>query len=506
MPVGLSPAFAQFLDTYSVKTIANAAAAAAAAASAADEFSTSGGGLKGGAGPMQEATHFSLAGGKYIIPMHENQRFLRLYAEEWRLYPDDRLFFIERKTPFFRMHFDLDMVQPEAPTHDHMLELAKLFSATMRTYYNPEAVKPNTFVCIVLCAPSMPKRGWPVPGEPEAEAPIVQKTGYHMIWPFLTVDREQALLLRAGCVVKATQILGPREPPMNPYYDMIDKTVLEENGLRMVGSDKVKTCMPCKGKGVLRPPLVSAAEDCHWCGRSGRISERRVYRPDFVVGPDLEIDQARMNGITGVPNRYNCARFCSIRTSSTESTPSFKPPSSLAATCAALEDAPKAQRRRVNPNGGGSSAAVEIKPQTAIFKMVQDFLRTQMGGEQWAGVELSHFNFSEAHKCYIAKVAGEGSSYCMNVRRCHGSSRIFFVLKPNGVQQHCYSKKEGTTETKCKSYAGPVVKLTPVLLGALFQTAVKAAPTNGITLPPPEVLQEKTAEQRNAMAAIISIT
>lgn len=479
MPDGLSPEFAEFLDTFSMRK------------SSTDHESK-----EGATRDAKEPTHFSLAGGKYFIPMEHNQRFLHLYAEEWRRFPENRLFFIERKTPVFRMHFDLDMVQPVAPTDAEMLSLARLFCSAMKLQYSVSDIDPRTFVCIVLKAPSMPKKGWP--GEDGSEPPLVEKTGYHMIWPFLYVTQEQALQLREVCVVKANQ-MGPRLPPCNPYSDMIDTTVLLENGLRMVGSDKVKTCGACKGKGKPHAPAEGRGrgelkEQCHWCAGSGRLAENRVYKPDFVLGPDNNLDEKRLQGITGVQNRLPCARFCSIRSSSTP-TPTFKPLSNI--PCPTLTKLRTSGKRRL-PASAESAASVgesgesttvsgsgnerEVSPSTALFKLAQEFLRIGMGGEQWAAVELWKLTFLFSHNQYRAKVRGEGASFCTNVRRCHTSSTVYFIFKSDGVVQRCYCKKEGTADTPCSKFTGPLARYGSrfaTLKNALFQTQTEAAASAG---------------------------
>lgn len=497
MPDGLSAEFAEFLDKFSMRKVTEQA-----------ENGESG-------KDTREPTHFSLAGGKYFIPMEHNQRFLQLYSEEWRRFPENRLFFIERKTPVFRMHFDLDMVQRLVPSEEEMLTLTRLFCNAMKLQYSVAEIDPRTFLCIVLKAPSMPKKGWPSEdgGEPE----MVLKTGYHMIWPFLYVTQEQALQLREVCVVKANQ-MGPRMPPSNPYSDMIDTTVLLENGLRMVGSDKVKTCSSCKGKGK-----KETKTPCHWCGGSGRLAEGRIYKPEFILGPDNMTDPVRLDAISGVQNRFTCARFCSIRSSSTP-TPTFRPLTNM--PCPSLNKLRASGKRRLADTGGGAGTSVstggdatasssssssgsgnerEVSPSTALFKLAQDFLRTGLGGEQWSALELWKLTFLFSHNQYRAKVRGEGANYCTNVRRCHTSSTIYFIFKSDGVVQRCYCKKEGTADTPCSKYTGPLAKYGKftTLKNALFQTQSEAAQSAGPSsveelvahLPPEKrarLLQDKT--------------
>ena len=48
------------------------------------------------------------------------------------------------------------------------------------------------------------------------------------------------------------------------------------------------------------------------------------------------------------------------------------------------------------------------------------------------------------HK-YIVTVKGEGSSYCLNMKRDHFSNRIYFEVTPEGVAQRCFGQRTRVT-------------------------------------------------------------
>jgi len=433
--------------------------------------------------PAAQATHFSYAGAKYEIPDALHLEWLKMYAAELERNTHS-LYLIERRTPVFRMHFDLDILQMEEATPEDALTYARLFSGVFRSFYPTVAANCRTFVCIILGAPSKPARGWLRADDVEAD--IVVKTGFHLIWPWLCVSQEQSLRLRESCVVAATKHLPPRVPPMNPYADVIDESVLLTNGLRMVGSDKCAACKDCKGSGK----NVRFGGDCADCAGARFLSENRRYMPVLVMDENGESNAAQLASITQPENLYDCVRLCSIRSSHKKAKKGYKPPP-LAPPSTAVANLKAEQQRQRNrrpvtsddrefrddkASNGQLSDAEEISPGTLLFCMMQEFIQTRTGS-QWADLEMKKFFLQKKSNRYLAKVKGMGASYCTNVNRAHGSSTIYFVVEPAGVSQRCYSKKEGLGDVPCKKYKGPLVELTAALRQALFAPP-EAEPTD----------------------------
>ena len=69
------------------------------------------------------------------------------------------------------------------------------------------------------------------------------------------------------------------------------------------------------------------------------------------------------------------------------------------------------------------------------------------------------------------------NNFCMNVGRNHTSSGIYFQIKPTGVCQRCFCKKnvtDGRSNGVCGNYSSPEVPLTQILHKSLFgNTKVK---------------------------------
>lgn len=414
----------------------------------------------------EEATHYCLVGGKYSIPQERHGEWLEQYARHLQV-SSEPVYFVERRTPLFRMHYDWDMIQPDVPSLQDVVAMVRICTAVFRRFY-PDTPDDNRFTAIVLRSPTMAKK---VCAEGSSMPVPVQKTGFHIIWPLLVVGQVQALTMREACVVELVRSLPPRVFPANPVEEVVDDCVLLDNGLRMVGSDKARQCDVCNGKGRLN------GENCMNC-RYGRLPERRVYTPFCVVADSGELDDERLRVLQREENKLPLVSCCSIRSFRAAPSPGYVKPALLPEVTPelvskekkrqAMQKARVATGKPVCESGiKWLSDATPIERGSVLFQQMQEFVQKKMGRPEWAQMQLRTFLFSPSACRYFIKVWSEGSRWCGNVGREHGSSTIFFVVTKNGVMQKCFSKKK-TTEPYCCQYASPAVKLTRMLHAVLF--------------------------------------
>lgn len=463
-----------------------------------------------------EATHYSLSGGKFKFT--DGDEFLRLYANEHRL--NHALFMIEKRTPVFRMHFDIDMVQAEPPSEQDVVQLVNLCTEVFKTFYPgitpKQATKMHLFHCVVLRAPSCPKRGWP--GADDVEPPMVTKTGFHFLWPWLQVTQEQALRLRESCVASANNLLGARKTPSNPFYDVIDETVLLQNGLRMLGSDKCEPCGECKNKKQDR--------DTCTCAGWGYVQQFRPYELYRWVNGTGTLEPGKLKKLMNPEDPLTALQVCSIRCTDDKlvATPGYVVPA-LAPPCTGVEvlrEKAAAQQKRQRKKQCPAAAddrelkddksanhilkkGTEIGVNTELVQKVQEFIRGM--GPQWGSIQVKQFYMLQNASRYWVKVCGDGASYCTNVNRAHHSSSIYFNIDSTGITQRCYSKKEGVVNVACKSYASPVTPLPQLLLNALFTSpeTLRRVESEREALempePPAELIKSMTPDQIAAVKA-----
>lgn len=409
-------------------------------------------------------THMSLAGGPYgrlSIPDEMHEAWLRVYTAELKKNKHS-LFFAERRTPIFRMHFDLDFCETEPVGLHTLTAIARECRRVFRPFFPTVPEDAPMWRCVLLVASPKPATGPPVTEDDDG---VRVKSGCHMLWPWMYVNQVQALQLRANVVDTLVRTWPPRPPTANSYDDVVDRTVLKSNGLRMMGSDKASRCKKCN--------TPAARNNCKPCKGTGVIAENRPYTLSMVLNatgePDVERLEAWKNDL------FKCVRFTSIRSSRVEHSAGFVVPSH-----AVVDACVKMARKKAGRGAAGTAGAVAtpreamgllgsvtIDPSSRIFSEMQSFLTTHTCG-QWSGLRISHLYIQHNLGRYTVNVTGPGSSFCTHVGRAHTSSTVYFTVERDGVRQRCFSPKVHTDGTICRKYVGPPAPLTQWLLEAMF--------------------------------------
>jgi hypothetical protein len=154
--------------------------------------------------------------GRLVIPDEMRDTWLKEYAKEL-MRGAHSLYFAERKTPVFRMHFDLDFKQAAAVRLPELTALALAATTVFRDFYPGVAADAPAWRIMVLTAPPKPTR---------TDGVELVKSGCHLIWPELHVDQGIALQLRLNFVAHLTRTWPARVAGSNSYDDVVDETVL----------------------------------------------------------------------------------------------------------------------------------------------------------------------------------------------------------------------------------------------------------------------------------------
>lgn len=385
--------------------------------------------------PLKE-THMSLIGGLHgrLLIGTEHTAWLRTYTTELER-NHHSLFLAERRTPIFRMHFDLDFSQPTAVTSDELVDIARSVVKVFRGFYPKVPEDDDRWQTVILEAP--PKRV-------EKNGKSLVKSGCHLIWNNLYVDQAIALQMRLNVVDYFNRNGPPRSDECNPYDDVFDKTVLTSNGLRMYGSDKGMICSACRRK----PPQCRS---CETCLGVGVLIENRAYTLSTVVTPNGERDVERTE--RWKRDVYTCVRNSSTRSSHTSPTPGFWVPPN------AVSDAGVKRARRT----GTSIKKTDIDTSSPVMEQ----LRAHIASMNPAWIDLSLKEVLADKDRYICHVQGPGSLYCTNAKRAHSSSEVYFTVSHDGLRQRCFSHKTANG-VRCKQYASPPRSISRWLSEALF--------------------------------------
>jgi len=409
-------------------------------------------------------THMSLAGGPYSrlsIPDEMHESWLRVYAAELAL-DTHSLFFAERRTPIFRMHFDLDFTEVDPVSLHFLMTMSRGFVRVFRTFFPLVPEDAVMWRCAILTATPKPIVVTPLGAESGDDGARV-KSGCHMLWPWMYVTQVQSLQLRATVVDMLTRTWPARPATANTYADVVDRTVLTSNGLRMMGSDKASRCKKCNN--------AAGRDKCEPCAGRGVLVENRAYMLTMVLDPLGEPDRDRLTTWTG--DLFLGVRFTSTRSSRQEHSSGFLLPAHAVTDDAVKKASKKAKGKPgtgtvdTRQEAAGLPGSTMFDATSRIFTELATFLTSHIQCTQWAGVRLTHLFCQREQGRYTVNVTGPGSSYCTNVNRAHGSSTIYFTVERDGVRQRCFSPKI-TDGVSCRSFIAPPIELSTWLIEAMF--------------------------------------
>jgi hypothetical protein len=459
--------------------------------------------------PVEEATHLLLNGGILKVDLTQKQyntRFLSKVGEDMdNGYAN---YICEKRTPIFNMYADLDILQ-QADEEDKIAQvlddgsispglllkqwLAEIQFVMLEIFSNSPEYKPkrkwmNLCGCqhadkchhifdrlsAVICM-ARPKR------QVEKEGVFYSKIGVHVVWPFIQCEAPFAEhKIRKAWIQHFQKKFGLR-PKHNIWEDIFDKSIYHQNGLRMVGSDKMEKCPSCKGRksktGVCDTGLCD--------GETGSYPENRVYRVVDVLDSygNTSLTTLRMmtkNGPTEV-------EYSSIRSTSKKTTISSDTPMPTWFDPFFVLDEADVHKDRFQPtkikknmirqqvetwaeNKEGEELFYRTTNTTMMTKLdandpcisvIQDWIRNENLPSRAILPEIyRHVDVVDVKRCvgkgdnpyYLVRI---DSNFCMNVGREHSHNSVFFLINENGLYQKCFcvcDTTEGRVAGKCRDY------------------------------------------------------
>ena len=236
-----------------------------------------------------DATHVTMNGGKFVIRPDDEDDFLKYYAVA--LTAGYQMWFVEQLTDVFRYFADLDVEQANGLSEATIEHAAKAVQLAVRKFYPDVAGEPDggaAALRLVVCTTNYKYKE-------AADGSRKVKTGIHLLWPGLCVDRETALHMRESIMVQLQILFGKRVAPNNSWSDVVDASVYGKggeaarkgSGLRMLGSRKTDPCPECKCKRKDKEGVV-----CGKCAGNGRVDTGRPYFPLVVLDADGARDLA----------------------------------------------------------------------------------------------------------------------------------------------------------------------------------------------------------------------
>ena len=279
------------------------------------------------------------------------------------------------------------------------------------------------------------------------------KTGVHLYWPDVCVNAQYALGLRRIIINALEENYGERGSH-NKWEDVVDKTVFENNGLRMIGSRKLSNCNHCKTR---------KQKVCNVCNSLGKIDEGRVYEPLCILdgkGKEMKSEFTKI-----VTNCVKKIKETSIRTTYTDLPRQLKIPQIYL-------NSSKINKKRQTQSNNNNIFDVEcsnkesLEKNSKAFKLLSKFIHDSFPHPSIDICEI--FKKGKEDFYYIVRTS---SRFCLNINREHNSNHIYFYIDKSFAYQKCLCTCDTTAGRlygKCMDYKSSGRKLPNELQKILF--------------------------------------
>lgn len=341
----------------------------------------------------ENCTHFMMDGGKINLSEH-----YEIFQEMYVKYIDHKHSIVERRTPIFKMFIDFDVLsEMECDISEYVICIQEC----IKNIYG------NNYICIITGNNNHKnvKRG---------DKTFI-KQGYHLHWPDILVDQSTALKIRKCIVIRLNTCFGKVSHFNDSWEKIIDKCVYEQNGLRILGSDK--------------------------CSFSDGIRnyENRIKIIKYVFN-GIENDKFLTEDYK--TNIIKAVKDTSIRTNS-----------ELITDYKSLPE----YEEEIEEDTGVKSGFIVIKKESKEYVAIEKFFKNYVIGYKFQ--DIRKILKSKESPLYILE---SKSKYCQNIEDFHSNNHIFFKLTPSGFCQKCRSDRQGII-CCCRDYSSNFIEITPTL-------------------------------------------
>ena len=389
-------------------------------------------GYYGKSGGGNANSHLFLDGGVACVPEDMTATFNNVYAAS--LFRGEVTFVVEKKTPIFRMFFDLDMRSKNPIGDDAMLIVVRIVARTVIDFFRLPEDRARTIVC--LSEPSWtPTTGW--------------KTGAHVSWPETATATPDAMRCRAA-VVAALRASHCAPWFTNSIEAVVDKSVLEKNGMRMIGARKLGPCPDCEPE---------KKERCATCGGRGKAAQPGAYWPRF----DLKTPDDPAPTIVERPTTMADLRAW-ISATSLRVRRAGPADSPAGAAAAAADEAD--EELLLEKSYGGRLVRESVR---AHAEHLEAFVASLPRG--FAGARITALHRAEDENVVLART---DSNYCLNIGRRHRTNNVYFLISERGAYQMCFCRCEtldGRKNGLCRDFHSKLFRVDPEFRRELFGTA-----------------------------------
>jgi len=419
----------------------------------------------------------------------DEEKFLLRYAQEldwgdaFKSTGRTRLYLCECRTTIFRFYVDIDtsFVKTNYYFSDAKKKLiCRIIDRTIRLFY-PSTTADDTFLMLVSDTTEFDKSrvvstttsaclstdADHILSDDEelsehisvADKDVIISSNMHINFPNLHVNQEQSIVMGKAIASKLYAIIGTIEGMTKDWFDVVDPSVYLKNGLRMPGSRKCAKCPDCKNQRGVRK---CTGNKC----KAGKLDLGKVYKLRWITqGNRVFVDHEALT------NTFIMVKMCSIRSNRQQPIADWAKyagcPDVDLATLAQFQskkdtilgdpdiaESKKLQQlenltnkpvdlNRFQTDRDGQkiqrSCRVEIDASTNVFKEIVQLVNSFH--VDYKNTAVKSISTTDAYTYYRALLVGEGSSVCQNLSsgtREHKNNTVYMIIKPSGVQQHCW--------------------------------------------------------------------
>jgi hypothetical protein len=372
-------------------------------------------------------SHLFLDGGKACVPPEMTGAFNNIYTAA--LTQGEVMFVVEKKPPVFKLVFDLDMRVAAPLKPEQVLDFSKAVHSAVQEFYG----KPTCHMIVCTC-------------EDRRGRGAQWKVGAHLVWPSIATVCPDALRCRDHVLAsEAVQKFAPLF--QNEMENVVDRSVLDKNGVRMIGSYKV---VPCRCQCM----------PCDRCRGRGKLVEHGVYWPRYVVREDaVETIQT--------PSTLEAVRYwvheTSLRNCTMTLSKAFKCVENAAYSDG--EDEEGLLQRSVK-------GRLQRHPLEPVLPALEGFLATLPGPYLTAKFTSLHKGGSNDDPVFFARTT---SRFCLNIGKNHNSNNVYFLFSKRGAYQMCFCRCqtiEGRKYGMCQDFHSAPFEMSRDLKVALFGAQV----------------------------------
>ena len=476
--------------------------------------------------PFSHVDMMGCAGGKFYIakdaeeavklersPWQTEENFLKMYAMA-SLY-GHKTWLVEQRQEIFRYFLDLDFNQPGILLPEKIEAVVFVVLKSLNKFYadSPEnllrCICSSTVckierckACVCECkgvekdceeckgvgntGKRIPAPGTSLGTAPPCiacggEFPVRKKTGIHLLFPGVFVTAKQALDMRETVIAECTRVWGFRSSPFNSWPDVVDGSVYNKAGLRMICARKGEPCKECKSR--------KADEKCPACKNSRRIDQGRPYFPLACFSGRGLRDQAMEK--TYENDFVKLVQDTSIRYFGDTPTAGYAlyegaPKSSTALKIKPMPAAGLTRvggQKRVLSETTGTLLSQQLALDAPEVRAIQSFfseesVKNKHCSAHYGELVVSQVKYKKKDECFKVDVSGKNSRYCLNKGDNHGGNRVYFLFRaattdhPMGVVQKCYCEKEEARKYgPCVSYTSSPMTIPHKIASILFPSS-----------------------------------